>query len=349
MNFIKHVIYDTQTLRNCLMQLNSMPDNSTLTLFVLNEKEQVVGTVTDGDTRRGFLDGKTIESLVTEVMHVDFHFLEYNRFNIEDVKALKQKGIQLVPILDSERKLVNILDFSKKRSLLPIDVVIMAGGEGKRLKPLTDNLPKPLLKVGNKPIIEHNVDRLRDFGVKHIHISVNYLAEKIKDYFQDGSSKELNIKYIKENKPLGTMGALGLSNEFENKFILVMNSDLLTTIDYEDFFISFLKSNADMAVATTPYKIKVPYAIVETEEDHITAFKEKPTYSYFSNAGIYLLKREILEQIPKNEFFNATDLMEILIGNGAKIISYPILGYWLDIGKPEDFQKAQEDIKHLKL
>ena len=349
MSFDKHLIYSTQTIRNCLMQINSMPSNSTLTLFVLNDREQVIGTVTDGDTRRGLLDGKTITSLVTEVMQANFHFLEYENFDIEDVKTLKQTGIQLVPILDAEHRLVSILDFSKKKSLLPIDVVIMAGGEGKRLKPLTDKLPKPLLKVGDKPIIEHNVDRLKDYGVKHLHISVNYMGEKIEEYFQDGSSKELSIKYIWENKPLGTMGALSLADNIKNDFILVMNSDLLTTIDYEDFFLSFLNSNADMAVATTSYKIKVPYAIVETKDDHITAFKEKPTYSYFSNAGIYLLKKEVLARIPKDEFFNATDLMESLISNGAKIISYPILGYWLDIGKPEDFQKAQEDIKHLKL
>lgn len=349
MDFSTHIIFSTKTLRDCLIQLNSMPDNSTLALFVINEKEQVIGSITDGDTRRGFLNGNTIDSPVTEVMHSNFHFLEHNNINIEDVKALKQKQIQLVPILDLDRKIVSILDFSKKRSFIPMDVVIMAGGEGRRLKPLTDNLPKPLLKVGNKPIIEHNIDRLNSYGVKHIHISVNYLGEMIERYFQNGADKDLNIRYIWEDKPLGTMGALSLASGFENDYILVMNSDLLTTIDYEDFFISFVNSDADMVVATTSYDIKVPYAIVETKEDHITSFKEKPTYSYASNAGIYLLKKEVLAHIPKNKFFNATDLMEDLINKGLKVISYPILGYWLDIGKHEDFQKAQEDIKHLKL
>lgn len=348
-DFKGNIIYKTQTVKDCLIKLNSMPDLSTLTLFVLNQEDQLVGTLTDGDVRRGFLDGKTIESTAEEIMHKNFRFLNLNDFDIEDIRILKQEGIQLVPILDKHKKIIDVIDFSKQHSQVPIDVVIMAGGEGKRLRPLTENLPKPLLKVGDKPILEHNIDRLKSFGINNIFISINYLGEKIENYFGNGNSKNLNIKYIRENEPLGTLGSISLINGFKSKYVLVMNSDLLTTIDFEDFYLDFTKCNADMAIATTPYTIKVPYAILETNKNNITSFKEKPIYSFYSNAGIYLIKSEILETIPNKEFYDATDLIEDLVKKRKKVISYPILGYWLDIGKYEDYEKAQEDIKHIKL
>lgn len=226
----------------------------------------------------------------------------------------------------------------------------MAGGKGTRLMPLTKDTPKPLLKVGDKPIIEHNIDRLANFGIDQQFISIKHLGHLIKDYFGNGENKSINIKYITEEKPLGTIGAISTVQEtLLHDVQLVMNSDILTNINYEEFYTEFINEEADFAVATIPYEVKIPYAVLVTEGKNITNFKEKPTYTYYSNAGIYLMKKDIIKLIPKNKFYNTTDLMEDLIRRGKKVISFPILDYWLDVGKHDDYQKAQEDIKHLKL
>jgi NDP-sugar pyrophosphorylase family protein len=224
----------------------------------------------------------------------------------------------------------------------------MAGGRGERLKPLTNFTPKPLLKVGNKAIMEHNLDRLAMYGIDDFWISVKYLGEQIESYFGRGIEKNINIQYIREDEPLGTIGAVSKIENFEHDFILVTNSDLLTNVDYELFFLEFLKKEADMAVLTIPYQVNVPYAVLETHDGKIKSFKEKPTYTYYSNGGIYLLKKEVLKYIPKHTFFNATDLMEELMKNNFKVISFPFSGYWLDIGKHEDFDKAQIDVSQIK-
>jgi NDP-sugar pyrophosphorylase family protein len=225
----------------------------------------------------------------------------------------------------------------------------MAGGRGQRLSPLTDTIPKPLLKVGDKSIIQHNIDRLSFFGIDDFWISINYLGEIIKDQIGAGNEKNININYVNEQKPLGTIGAISNIDEFKHEHILITNSDILTNLDYEDFYLQFMNNNADMAVVTIPYEVKVPYAVLETKNSSIISLKEKPTYTYYSNAGIYLIKRDVLKYIPQGEFYNTTDLIETLIAKNKKVFSYPMLGYWLDIGNPEDFLKANNDIKNLKL
>ncbi|WP_178983880.1 nucleotidyltransferase family protein [Winogradskyella helgolandensis] len=229
-----------------------------------------------------------------------------------------------------------------------IDVVIMAGGKGKRLMPLTENTPKPLLKIGNKPIIEYNTDRLGAFGIKHINITVNYLSDQIISYFEENNKHRIDFNYIKESKSLGTIGALKLIENFKNDYILVMNADLLTNVNFEALFNDFILKNGDALIATIPYKVDIPHGVVETKAGFVTDLKEKPSYTYYSNAGIYVFKKECFDFIPENAFFDATDLIEILIAKEKKIVNFPILDYWLDIGKPEDFQKAQNDIKFIK-
>ena len=230
-----------------------------------------------------------------------------------------------------------------------IDVVIMAGGKGTRLIPLTENTPKPLLKVGNKPIIEYNTDLLASYGIKQITITVNYLSEQIIAYFKDNNKYLIDFNYVKEDQPLGTIAALKLIKNFKTDYILVMNADLLTNANFNEMFNNFLSKKGDALMATIPYKVNIPHGVVETKAGFVTDLKEKPSYTYYSNAGIYIFKKEYLDLIPKNTFFNATDLIEVLLAKGKKIINYPILNYWLDIGKHEDFEKAQEDIKNINL
>jgi NDP-sugar pyrophosphorylase family protein len=223
----------------------------------------------------------------------------------------------------------------------------MAGGRGIRLKPLTDDTPKPLLKVGDKPILEHNINRLRLYGIDDFWITVKYLGNQIEEYFGDGRERNITIQYIYEDDPMGTIGSVSKINNFNHDYVLVTNSDLLTNIDYEHFFLDFIKQEADFSVVTIPYSVDVPYAVLETNNGHILNFREKPTYTYYSNGGIYLMRKELLKLIPIEKHYNATDLMEALIKSGKKVISYPLAGYWLDIGKHEDYEKAQRDILNI--
>lgn len=337
------------TAREALRKLNEFGVMAPV-LFIFDENNKIVGSLTDGDIRRGLLKGLNIDDDVKLFMFQNFRYLTDKNYSKSDFQKFKDLKIRFVPILSESREFVKVIDLLEVQSHLPLSVVIMAGGKGERLLPLTENTPKPMLKVGNKPIIEHNIDRLIKFGISDITISVRYLGEQIMDYFGDGSTKNVKIKYITEDKPLGTIGAIRQIESFENDHILLMNSDLLTNIDFDNFYDVFINENADMAVATVAYDVNVPYAVMEfSSGKQIKGFKEKPRYTYFSNAGIYLLKRSIIKRIPENKKYDATDLMNDLIESNHKLVAEPIHGYWLDIGRMEDYLKAQEDIKHLKL
>lgn len=342
----EHIIEQTKLVSSALHMMNKL--GKELTLFVVNEQSQLVGTLTDGDIRRGLLSGLNIDASISNFMQGNFQFLRLGKYNVNDVEKAKLAGVQILPVLDDNMHIKRLINFSYYKSYLPFSAIIMAGGEGVRLRPLTNDLPKPLLKVGNKPIIEYGVDWLIQHGVEDIKISVNYLSEKIMNYFGDGSTKNVSISYIQETSKLGTIGSVSLIEDLQHEHILIMNSDLLTNIDLEEFYKLHESRNAAMSIACVPYKVTIPYAILDTDHEKVLGLKEKPTLTYWSNAGIYLVKKEILTRIPKGEFFNATDLVESLLSDREKVAHYPILGYWLDIGKMDDFQKAQEDINYIK-
>ena len=345
---VNNVIYNTYTVKDALWVLNDLGVASNV-LFIVDENNQLFGTLTDGDIRRGLLEDLDVKSPAVLAANTNFKFIRDDCNTAQKVKQYKQEGIRFVPLLDENNVLLSVLDLHLSLGFLPVNAVIMAGGKGQRLMPLTANIPKPMLKVGTKPILEHNIDRLVKFGITNIHISINYLGHIITNYFDNGSSKNINIQYLEETKPLGTIGSVKLTDKYERDYILLMNSDLLTDINFEDFFTQFVESKADMSVATIPYNIDIPYAVLETnKENTVLALSEKPRYTYFSNAGIYLFKKQLLDMIPCDEFYNATDLMEAVIEQGKKLITFPILGYWLDIGRINDYLKAQEDIKHLQ-
>lgn len=344
MKLAEHTINISESIVNALIKIDALP--STLTVFVTDEDQKVVGTITDGDIRRGLINGLTLEAPISKFYHKDFSYVVLGNYDFKALKEFRQKRIKVVPLLDTEGKLIRILDFSISKSFLPIDAVIMAGGKGQRLMPLTKDTPKPLLKVGNKEIISYNIDRLYQFGITTQNITTNYLSDKIAS-FCSNFNNEINFNIIKEKEYLGTAGALSLIEKFNNETVLLMNSDLLTNIDYEDFYKSFIEKEADMMVASVPYEVNLPYAIFDTNERDVLSFKEKPSYTYYANAGIYLIKKEILALIPKEKFFNATDLMELVKEREKSLQHYPIRGYWLDIGKHEDFERAQKDIAHI--
>lgn len=347
-DFQKHIVTSDTTVKQALEQLNILSYDAIL--FIVNQNQQLIGSLTDGDIRRGFLKDYTFDTPITEFVQKHPVYFVKDQTYFEDFEKYKLKGLKVIPIVNEDMQIIDVLNLRLQEANIPADAVLMAGGEGKRLRPLTEKIPKPLVKIGDKPIIEHNIDRLKKFGIQNIFLSINYLGHLLEDYFKDGSHKELNIQYVREEKPMGTIGSILLIDEFEHDDILVMNSDLLTNIDFKDFYKAFKESNADMAVATTSYHVDIPYAIIDIDEQfNALGLKEKPRYTYYSNAGIYLLKKEILQLIPQGEYFDITDLMEKVIHTNRRLKTYPIKGYWLDIGKMPDYEKAQVDILTLDL
>lgn len=320
------------------------------TLFVTDPNGRVVGTLSDGDIRRGLLKGLSAQDPCSAFAFTAFRSLRKGQIDVRQLQSYREKDICIFPLLDEQDRLERIIDLNDLRSYLPVTAVIMAGGLGQRLRPLTLETPKPMLPVGGVPILEINIKRLVRYGIREIFLCVGYKKEQIMNHFQDGSAWDCHIHYIEESQPLGTMGALAyLPEELEHEQILLFNADLLSDLDLESFYLKHQDQGNALTVASIPYKVKVPYAILEQDHDRVKAFVEKPTYTYFANAGFYLLHQQDLGRIPKAELFNATDFMDALIADKAKVGTYPILGYWSDIGSLSDYEKAQSDVPNLHL
>lgn len=341
------LIHKNKNLVEGLQCLNELRNLSRLILFVVDDNEKVIGSVTDGDIRRSIIAEQNLQKTLGEIANPDFKRL-YQKDTYQSFEKYRKSDIKILPILNQEGKMVDLIDLEYTKAQLPLEAVIMAGGRGKRLSPLTDIVPKPMLRLGDKPIIEHNIDRLISFGIKKIYISVKYLGQQIVDYLGDGSQKGISIEYVWEDEPLGTAGALALINDLSTEHILLMNSDLFTNVNFESLYLKLTNERADMAVASTEYKVDIPYAVFETQEGRVTNFREKPSFIYHSNAGIYILKRSLIAKIEKGKYCDITDVMEQLVTEGGKLVYDPIIGYWIDIGKTVDYEHAQEFIKHLE-
>lgn len=341
-----HIVNKSITLLEALKCINALAPEP-LVLFVLDEQQRMVGTLTDGDSRRALIAGASLTDLVEKVMHLNFNYMKVE--DIDDVKEIKRQRelkMRLVPVLDEENRIVEIINLESFKSRLPIDAVLMAGGKGERLRPLTEKTPKPLLKVGDKAIIDHNIDRLINYGVKHISVTVNYLKEQLEEHFRE-PHKGVRVNTVREPKFLGTIGSIRFVPEFFNDTVLVMNSDLFTNINYEDFYLHFKEHDADMSVAAVPYDVDIPLGILNLDGRNITGLSEKPHFGYYANAGIYLIKHSALELIPEDTMFHSTDLVEALIAAGRKVIRFPIGGTWIDIGTPQEYRRANDMVKYM--
>lgn len=343
----RFIISRNDTARQALQRLNEIAISGAA-LFVTDEEGRLAGSLTDGDIRRGLLKGLNIDSPVSKFLNPGSKYFTEGENNFEKASAYRKLNIRFVPALDKDRRIVRILNMDSLRSMIPADAVLMAGGKGERLKPLTNNVPKPMLKVGEMPIIIRNMKRLANYGISSFFVSVRHMADRVEEGINAYELENASVRFIREDVPLGTIGAVKLIKCFEHDVILLMNSDLLTNIDFADFYDKFVQSGADMQVATVPYKVNVPYAVLDINHDEeVVSFREKPSYTYYSNAGIYLFKKELIELIPEHQSFDATHFMEAVISKQKRLVSYPILGYWLDIGRLEDYHKAQEDVKHI--
>lgn len=345
-NLTSHIITTKATIKDGLVAMSKLTDDI-LCLFIVDNTKRLVGLLTDGDIRRALISGNLLTDSIKNAMKKNFIHVKKDEVPLTQLKNYRTKRLKLLPCIDEDGKIIKVYDLVAKASILPIDAVLMAGGKGMRLRPLTEKTPKPLLKVGDKAIIDYNVERLIHYGVENIHVSVNYLSEQIEAHFEKDKSG-VKIHCVKEPEYLGTMGSVKFISAFQHEMVLVMNSDLFTNIDFEDFYLHHIEQEADISVAAIPYSVSIPFGILELSDKNIVGLREKPTYNYYANGGIYLVKRKLFDLIPQDTFYNATEFIEMLIAHGKKVVHFPLIGYWIDIGKPEDYMKVQEFALHLK-
>ena len=336
----RHTIPASASLREALSALNALSGGN-MTLFAVDESGILAGSLTDGDIRRALLAGRDVEARVADACRRDCMRLSPDSDRYATVAQARDRGIRLLPQIDAGGRISRLLDLSEVKALLPVEAVLMAGGRGERLRPLTADTPKPLLPVRGKAIIDHNIDALMACGIERIFVTVNYLREQLEDHCADPRFKG-RIRCVAEPRRLGTMGSVALCGRFGQETVLVMNSDLLTDIDFEKMWLAHRRSGAALTMAAVSYSVAVPFAILDCEGRRVKGLVEKPTYNYFANAGIYMMRREVAESIPAGEYLDATDLIDSLIEQGEKVEYFPIEGTWIDIGSPADYAKANE-------
>ena len=318
--------------------------------LVCDQNQQLLGTVSDGDIRRGLLGQIDMADQVTLVMNDQPHTATVSDTREHCLAVMDQLSILVLPIVDSKGKLVGLetLHHAIHRPEFDNPVFIMAGGFGTRLRPLTDNCPKPMLKVGDKPMLEHLINRFMDLGFSNFYISTHYLPHVIRDHFSDGSHLGVRITYIHEDEPLGTGGALGLLPHAEIKLpLIMMNGDVLTNLDFTKMLLHHVESGCDATMCVREYEYQVPFGVVESKNELISAMVEKPLYRYHVNAGIYIISHDLVASIKKGTKIDMPTVLEERISMGNKVGVYTSHDYWLDIGRNEDFQRAQNDIKGL--
>lgn len=338
----KNLISSSSRIRETIQLIDS---SGIQFVVVVDDQGRLLGTVTDGDLRRGMLKGLALDQSVNLVMNAKPVTCPYQTPLSEIYKRMSAKKLRHIPLVDENNKVVGIQlseDFFGFKKL-DNSVVLMAGGLGRRLAPLTNDQPKPLLRVGDQPILEIILKNFIDAGFWKFYISVHYKADMIEKYFGDGSKWGVEISYLREKDQMGTAGALSLLTTQPKDPILVMNGDLLTKID----LVSFLKFHGDQkAIATMcvrEYDLQVPYGVVKLKNDSILSIDEKPIHKFFVNGGIYLLNPEVLTLIPSDKPMDMPTLFHLLIEKNAKTAAFPIREYWIDIGRHQDFERAQDE------
>lgn len=340
------IAFPSSTVREAMGRIEK---NKKGLLFVIDLGEKLIGSVSDGDIRRGILNGAQLDDPIQNLMNTHpFSICSHEQAGV-DLKFFEEKGFKMIPVCDEEGKVLHLLSPDPEKSFPPVEnpVVLMVGGRGIRLEPLTQNIPKPLLKVGNKPILQTILERLHLFGFRNIFLCTNYLSDHIEKFCGDGSEFCLNIRYFKEEIKLGTIGAVKYLEDQLNLPFLVMNGDLLTSLNYKTVLDFHIEQQAELTIGSASYKTKVPYGVIQTEGHQVTSILEKPTYSYRISGGIYALSPTVLELIPKGSFYDITDLMESLLRKNHPVVAFPIEEYWLDIGQHQDYEKANLDYKNL--
>lgn len=313
--------------------------------IVVDEDDKLIGTLTDGDIRRAILDEKTLEDSIESIYFKDPTVVNVSNTKEEIINLCRAKKIYQIPVVDNEGRVVSIDLFDEllKPTVHPNKVILMVGGLGTRLRPLTENTPKPMLNVGGKPILQTIVDKFVSYGFINIVMCVGYKSNIIKDFFGDGSKFGANITYIFEEKRMGTAGALSLLDAHPDEPFFVMNGDLLTNVNFEHLLEFHLASNSIATLCVREYDFQVPYGVVNMEQGKILSIEEKPVHKFFVSAGVYMLNPSCIEFIPNNDFYDMPTLLEKLIEKENIITSFPLREYWLDIGQIDEYEKANRE------
>jgi len=318
-------------------------------VLVVGEDNRLLGTVTDGDIRRGILKGVSLDDAIQIIMNPDptVAMLDESRESILATMQLKQ--LHHIPLLDKHRRVMGLetLDELIQPRARDNRVVLMAGGLGSRLRPLTDDCPKPMLKVGNKPLLETILENFIEYGFHRFYISVNYMADVVKSYFGDGSRWGVDIAYLHEDQRLGTAGALSLLPAKPTEALLVMNGDLLTKVNFKQLLDFHAGHQAQATMCVREYDFQVPYGVVKIEAHRITRIDEKPIQRFFVNAGIYVLEPEVLDLISPNTYFDMPTMFEKLIELKRETAVFPIREYWLDVGQLADYDRANGEYRDI--
>ncbi|ESP95107.1 nucleotidyltransferase family protein [Pseudoalteromonas luteoviolacea] len=344
------LIFENYTIKQALEVINR---EALRIAIVVDEDGKLTGMISDGDIRRGLLEEVALTDLVTEVMNTSPVTAIEGTPKHQLVALMRERDILSIPLLDSENKIVGLETLHSALQIEKHDnpIFIMAGGFGTRLRPLTDSCPKPMLRVGGKPMLETLINHFKASGFYKFYISVHYLPEVITEYFGDGSQFGVEITYVYEDKPLGTGGALSLlPDDIPKSPLIMVNGDILTNVDFAKVAHFHEQNSADATMCVRDYEIKIPFGVIEGEGHTISGIVEKPTYRYFVNAGIYVISHKVIESLKgKNEYLDMPTLFELKQQEGQKVLKFPIHEYWLDIGRHDDFNKAQIDIHNLGL
>ncbi len=336
------LLHSTNLVRDAISVIDKYDQKIAI---VINENRKLLGTITDGDIRRGLLKGYGLDASVQQIMQTHPTTGSIYDDSIHLLEILDAKKLTFIPLLDEEGHLVDVKQKEELKKIKKLEnpVVIMAGGLATRLRPLTDNTPKPMLKIAGQPLLEITLRQLSHFGFENIFISVNYLADNIENYFKDGRSFNLNIQYLRENTRMGTAGSLNLLPKNLHWPLIVINGDLLTKINYASL-VDFHNSNgAQMTVCVRDYETQIPYGVINLNGLDVISIREKPLHSYFVNAGLYVIQPEIAYSIPEKTYMDMPSLIDTIIEKKKKIIAFPIREYWVDIGKHEDLVRADKE------
>jgi len=340
-----------------------MNENHLGIVLVVDEKQMLIGIVSDGDVRRAMLSNLDLEVPVATLLagKVGSKYerpitVLYGQPYAEYLEIMEQHGISVLPLLDEGDRVAGLITMEDllARGSVPIvqqvrvQAVVMAGGKGTRLRPLTEEVPKPMLHVGERPLLELIIEQLRDAGIQHVNIATHYKPEKITEHFGDGRDFGVSLNYVNEDRPLGTAGALSLIKASQEP-LLVINGDILTCVDFQAMMTYHRTHEADMTVAVRKYDLQVPYGVVESDGPHIRSLNEKPVLNFFINAGIYLLQPNVSSFIPNGEYLDMNQLIDKLLVANLRVVSFPIIEYWLDVGQMDDYERAQKDLEDGKV
>lgn len=339
----KVTIHPHATLKEALQVIDS---GAIQIALVVNAESRLLGTITDGDIRRGLLRGEDLQTPIESVMNPNPVTGLIDEDQAIWQRTMLRHNLQHLPILDMNGHVVDLARYiPPQEPERENPIILMAGGLGTRLRPLTENQPKPLLRVGAKPILETIIENFRGQGFHRFYLSINYKGEMIREYFGSGEKWDVDIQYLEEKERLGTAGALSLLPERPTCPFIVMNGDLLTNVDFVRLLDFHERQAAAATMCVREYSYQVPYGVIEINDYSVEKLVEKPIKQHFVNAGIYTLDPELLDLIPSHSYYDMTTLLESLIANGKKVSGFPLRDYWLDIGRMDDFERAHDEYR----